>query len=425
MLKLVLLITLALAAWPAAAAEFTVDSNVGNDGNAGTRELPLRTLEEAQRRARGGDTVILRGGIYPQFTESGAARALPVIYQAAEGTTPRISGLRLVNTNALRFHGIDFLSSSQTVVFVRGSRDIEIAGGQIHGRRWYISDKLGVYGVDIESSQDITISGVEIYEVHRGVQVQDTLRPVISDNEIRPKAGTGIQYLGGNELGTIHGNHIVGDTATGSALAQTAHASIISIRSSGVVISGNDLHGMGSSSGIMTYTVDGAGGEDVYSNIAIEGNYLYDTHPQAIRFYNMGDNIRVVGNIVAPGYRKVRAGRQCAPIDTDGRGVTCDSRYRFNTALVVHSVAKGYDGSGLRVLGNIMVGITNVPARATLVGNTLWSLQRGASWSPAGGQVLVGTHNAQVPLFENGTLFAAPINYHFPGNPQVDWALRK
>ncbi len=45
------------------AREFYV-SNDGLDKNDGTREKPFRTLARAALHAEGGDTVILRGGIY-------------------------------------------------------------------------------------------------------------------------------------------------------------------------------------------------------------------------------------------------------------------------------------------------------------------------------------------------------------------------
>jgi len=77
----------------------------GNDQNAGTAEHPLATLAAARDRLRSEEvsrqaprTVIVRGGTYylPEtlvFTaeDSGSADA-PVVYRAADGETPVISG---------------------------------------------------------------------------------------------------------------------------------------------------------------------------------------------------------------------------------------------------------------------------------------------------------------------------------------------
>lgn len=406
-----MLILLSALALPAGAAEYIATP---------------ATLATIQTRVRAGDIVTLLEGAYPQFNEGGSARTGYVTYQAAPGAQVTVAGLRLVGAQFLRFVGLDILSSSQTVVYIRGSRGIEVSGGRIHGRRWFLSNTQGVYGVDIEGSQDVTIAGVEIYEIHRGVQVQGSARTVIASNEIRPKAGTGVQYLGGNTAGLIDDNHIVGETATGSSLASSAHASIISVRSSGLTISNNEMHGMGSSSGIMFYDPDSVGGEAAYSNITISDNLLYDTHPQAIRIYNLGDNVRVRGNIVAPGFRKAKEGTVgCAPVDPrDGRGVICDARYRYNTALIVHNLGRGASGAGLQVTDNVMIGTVVVPTLAVLSGNTMWSLQRNGRWAPASSQVLVDSAGDVNALFENGTLFTQRINYWFPGTPRVNWTPR-
>ncbi|MEI7730418.1 MAG: PDZ domain-containing protein [Verrucomicrobiota bacterium] len=84
------------------ATQFYV-SPTGNDANSGTKEQPFATLTRAQQAARSIKrdspiTVYLRSGIYYlpatlKFTaeDSGTATA-PVIYMAAEGETPVISG---------------------------------------------------------------------------------------------------------------------------------------------------------------------------------------------------------------------------------------------------------------------------------------------------------------------------------------------
>ena len=68
------------------AREFYV-SNDGLDKNPGTREEPFRTLARAALHAEGGDTVILRGGIYREtltVRHSGTATK-PLTFMAGQG----------------------------------------------------------------------------------------------------------------------------------------------------------------------------------------------------------------------------------------------------------------------------------------------------------------------------------------------------
>ena len=66
-------------------------SNDGLDKNPGTREEPFRTLAHAALHAQGGDTVILRGGIYRETltVRHSGTDTKPLTFMAAKGDQRR------------------------------------------------------------------------------------------------------------------------------------------------------------------------------------------------------------------------------------------------------------------------------------------------------------------------------------------------
>ncbi len=90
-----MLFVLALAA-AVPAGEIHVDRShpAASDGNAGTRERPLATVDAAAQRARAGDTVLVHAGTYRESVRlrfSGTAEA-PIVFRAAEPGAVVISG---------------------------------------------------------------------------------------------------------------------------------------------------------------------------------------------------------------------------------------------------------------------------------------------------------------------------------------------
>jgi hypothetical protein len=113
----------------------------------------------------------------------------------------------------------------------------------------------------------------------------------------------------------------------------------------------------------------------------------------------------------------------------DCNGVTKDARFRYNTAIVVHSAAP--NSSGIKLYNNIFVGIVGV-AKTVIEqerNNFAWSWL-GFDWrsrSPSGTSRIIttqasgcGNHNR---IFENGSFFAGPVNPRFPGRKVHDFRL--
>lgn len=79
------------------AADYYV-SPQGDDAGPGTKAKPFKTLSKAVKKARAGDTVILRKGTYREtlrFQNSGT-KENPLVFRAAEGENVVISGTDLV-----------------------------------------------------------------------------------------------------------------------------------------------------------------------------------------------------------------------------------------------------------------------------------------------------------------------------------------
>lgn len=70
----------------------------GDDRADGSAAAPLRTISEAARRAVPGDEVVVAGGVYREWVapSRGGTRSAPIVYRAAEGSRPVISGAEVV-----------------------------------------------------------------------------------------------------------------------------------------------------------------------------------------------------------------------------------------------------------------------------------------------------------------------------------------
>lgn len=411
------------------AVTYHVDAAGGDDRNDGSAAHPWATLAKARRQVIGDAKVVVHGGHYGVFSEHRPATGGGTLHFVAAGETrPQLTGISLTYADlqpaGLIFEGFDIYSDdSRRLVLLEKVRGFELKNSEIHAARWTLDRRTGVDAVVVRKSSDINIEHNLIHEVFRGIQVGGSTRVSLRNNFITVKGGTAIQYIGGNRDGLIEANHLTGATYTrfpeDPLAIDRPHQSMISIRSNDLVVRANLMHGLGNSSGIMLYAPDAAGGEEAYRNILFEGNALYDTsNRNAIRIYNLGDNIVFRNNLF---FSHKRSG-PCA-------GGSNDARYRYNQALIVHNVAKGYDGSGLKLFNNIFLGATLLPEKVQEAGNVFWSLRVGKEWrarSPGRSKVWVSGYlgcGRQPRDMENGTFFNSADALDFPHNRIVDFTL--
>jgi hypothetical protein len=414
---------------PPVTFDFFVDALDGSDNNAGTAAAPWRTLGKALASAPSGSFVGVRDGNYGSLGLSGSqGRNDYVTLKAVPGAAPRILGMSFDgNTGTDLWVAVDgfeiYAPSSTNVIYLKHGRHVRVMNCEIRAQKWAVNG-VGRDGFEILNCDDILVQHNYLHEVMRGATMSNTSNITFRRNLIRPKAGTAIQYAGGNSNCVIEHNHIWGAPYVpypqDPDAFQGPHASMISIRSDNLTIRGNHMHGMGNSSGMMFYTPDAAGGLNVYSNILIENNAIYDvTNTYVMRMYNLGTNVVVRNNLMYSGYRTGDCG-----------GHAADARYRYRNAIVVHSIAPGYDGSGLEVYNNIFMGIVSIPSTAVERNNIIWAWGPG-TWrttSPSGTSMIVqggygGCGNFS-SFFEGGQFFQSTPNLWFPQPIVHDWTLK-
>jgi hypothetical protein len=335
-------------------------NDITGDGSSGS---PWQTLARAQNMVTSGDNVILRSGNYGPFAENDAnGRTTWVTYRAEEGSNPVFTSISLLyptlQDSYLRFDGIEvyFYGSGSTGINITNARYLEIRHGKTVGDNKFLT----LAGIDLDTCEAILIYHTEITNSHRGLDFSDSRALTVSNNYIHEiGAGSGIRVLDGNEDVVIERNHVhdSNEDPTHPDNPADPHSSAISVRSGDLVIRQNILHDIGSSSGIMFYERDAAGGEDVYENILLENNVMYDIENRnVLRLDYLGDNIVVRNNTIIGRYRDINTGT-----------------YRLCTALATN-LANGYDGTGLSVYNNIFAGAVWLPGPANTANNIYWSL---------------------------------------------------
>lgn len=418
-------------------ADYYVDVATGSDGNNGlTQGAAWKTLGKALSSAPAGSTVHVASGDYGMLQETvPAGRASYLTIRAAPGASPRLSRINIdyatKSAAFLRVVGFavknySYDPNNASLINIADATDVELSNNTIssdstRGSGYAIASSSAgnpstIDGIGMTNTERVTIRSNCITSVLRGIQLASSLNASILRNYISPQAGTGIQYLSDNASVLIEDNHIRGMKFTAYPLDANAvldpHASVISIRSNDVTIRNNIMHGMGSSSGIMFYLPDAAGGRSDYSNITIEGNLLYDiTNTSVLRLYGVADNVMVRNNIIVSQYATGTC-NSGAPV-----GVTNDARYRYSSALTVSSIAAGKDGSGLTIANNIIVGATFLGgALASDKNNIFWSFSPtgttfSASSLSATSKVVTSAYGGCgnfSPYFETGFFAAAP-----------------
>lgn len=122
------------AATPASAATYTVSVS-GNDGGDGTG-VPFRTLQKAVQVARGGDTIVLRAGVYT----SGAAIEQPNLTIRGEGdvtldgaASSRIDGLTVYSTSGFTLENVRIRRCRRFGLFCVLSRGLTVRNSEFSG----------------------------------------------------------------------------------------------------------------------------------------------------------------------------------------------------------------------------------------------------------------------------------------------------
>ncbi|WP_346838380.1 right-handed parallel beta-helix repeat-containing protein [Microbulbifer sp. SAOS-129_SWC] len=404
---------------------YYVNAKTGSDGNDGSAKAPWASLQQARRALKGPATVYVYDGDYPFFSETESPHPRGYLhFKAAPHNRPRIFGIEVAYEQPddayLIFEGFEiYREVHRKLVRLKYARHVQVLGSVLHGDRWSRGPHSGVVGIDIHRSSDVLFRDNRVYEVHVGVMIRHSDNATVRHNFIKVKGGSGVTYTYSSKNGLIEYNHMTGEDYTpypeDPLAVNKPHASIIAISSSDLVVRGNFMHGFGSSSGVMMYDEVPA-----YNNILFESNVLYNSpNNNAFRIYKLGDNIVLRNNLL---FSKIRPGA-C-------NGHTKDARYRYNIALNVHDIAKGYDGSGLFLYNNIFAGAVLMPEKTTERGNVFWSLAIDRNWKArapsASSEVITGSYMGcgnQPQVLEDGTIFRNVRSLAFPQRTVLDISL--
>lgn len=187
----------ASAALCSAATHYVSKEAGASDANPGTLASPWRTLQKAANSANPGDTILVRGGVYPEnviFSRSGTS-GNPIVFQAYPSETPIVDGtslnfanlpedslFQLLDVNWITIDGFELrnLRSSSTSrtpkgIFIAGAcNGIEILNCRIHDIENNSTTSNGnahgiaAYGWSNQPIQNLRIEGNELYDLVLG-----------------------------------------------------------------------------------------------------------------------------------------------------------------------------------------------------------------------------------------------------------------
>ena len=350
---------------------YYLDAVSGDDtAGDGSTDAPWKTLTKILTVMASGDNIIMRDGNYGNYAESNiTSRTDWITFRADAGHSPVIAGLNITNATLqdayARFDGITFSFDDSGSVFgldIRFVKYFELRNCSISNFNHKYETSSGVYVLD---SENILIYYTDITTVSTGITANNSSNVTISRNHIHDiGGGTGIKYATGNDNFIIEKNNIYEsnfDTVdidpnspyTAGDPAGHPHSGALSVRSADVWIRGNVFRSIGTTAIMQLYP----SAAPVYTNVIIENNLMYDSrNVVAIGIFELGTvtikNNTIIGHV---------------------RTSTTNGSFKMHTAVKVHSIAGGYDGSGLLVYNNILGGTAILPDTVVSKNNIFWS----------------------------------------------------
>jgi len=390
---------------------YYIDAVNGNDTTGtGSSDNPWKTLDKALFSVSSGDNILIRDGNYGTFQTLQPPSFLDwITIKNDNGHSPVFSKITIrypeptdchIRFDGIRIHFYHDSTSGNDAVNLRNMENFELRNCTINGSDKYLSHR----GIGIDHSENILIYHNEISRVLNAISVSNSTDITMSTNYIHGLGGgTCIQYAGNNTNFIIERNNMYDSNWNPNepnAPVDPVHGSAISIRSSELLIRQNIIHYVGSSSGLMFYEIDAAGGEEFYNNIYIENNLIYDIQNYYIlRIYNLGEYIEIKNNAFI------------GKIDDEAAWGTS----KLHTAIAVHSIAGDLDGSGLSICNNILAGIVSIPGAAITRNNIIWSYYKRESpfdyeCEPpdTGSKILTCSSDYPLDYFENNFFIETP-----------------
>jgi hypothetical protein len=333
-------------------------SPIGDDANAGTRELPWQTIQKAAETLVAGETVMIMAGTYRERIDprnSGSPDKY-ISYQAYQGENVVIDGLDvfvpewgglfdIMNKSYIRISGltvVNALSCPHNIgIQVDHSDHIILEQNRIR----HTNDS----GIGVWNSINVCVDGNEVSEVclsgwNECITVGGTDTFEIKGNLVQHSQKEGICSKDGSRNGKILGNRVVGVFSVGIYLdAWNKHTFSIEVYQNVVhdTVEGNGLS-----------LASEMGGEleniSVYNNlfyhnqyvgIHISTNGIFTTHPMK--------NIRIINNTCS-GNGWIDWGGGISMDNIDAREVVirnniCSNNRYFQIAVILGAPAAAVD----------------------------------------------------------------------------------
>jgi len=219
---------------------FYVDTThpAASDDNAGTYDLPWRTLQHAADTVQAGETVLVRAGSYAGFqVETSGTAAAPITFRALE------AGVIVDRPNPHTPHNINVEGGDYVVIDgfdVRDapSRGIRVVIGRgVIVRNCTVRDSgdqniLTGYAPEVEILDNISFGTRDEHGIYVSNSTDPDDRPVIRGNVVFGNHTNGIQvngdcYAGGDGTitgATIEDNVVYGNGAKGLSLISMSHS---------------------------------------------------------------------------------------------------------------------------------------------------------------------------------------------------------
>lgn len=236
---------------PVGGVYYVQPAPAGSDENPGTFEQPWATIHKAAATLKAGDTVYVRGGIYPITSEiapaNDGAEGAWITYAAYPGETPVIDAIghyldmtqqqpirrrgpfdhdngefHLLKRKYIRVKGFTIENSRRCGMYVNGGDHIELIGNTIV--RTYNSAIYAGYGVDqlkllgntavepccktMDSSNPKGEFAMIVHPAHEGITVATATNFEVAYNEVYASDKEGIDCKGSNKHGKVHHNYV-------------------------------------------------------------------------------------------------------------------------------------------------------------------------------------------------------------------------
>jgi parallel beta-helix repeat protein len=271
-------------------------------------------LNTAMASARGGDTVVLKGGNYGNFSLTSKANfTAPVKIVSESDTNPAVfTGLVMRGVNNLKLEGVkfDYTSKStdplwQTPFAVFDSKNVSISRSTFDGDNSKGSNPLDAgfgtgRGLYVTGSTGVDIANNKFSNFYRGVVLTKSKDVAVSGNEMTEMSSDGINLSEVTNI-VVQGNHIHDFRANPSNsthldMIQMSSGPTTAIASTNVKITDNLLD---QGTGIWTQSiflkneavnVYGKGAPLFYKDIVIENNIIRNGHANGI---SVGETIGV------------------------------------------------------------------------------------------------------------------------------------